>query len=92
MSDHNMHAAGLPVLLQASWPSLSSLYLASNNLDPLAVNALSKSSYCEKLEDLELSGNALGEAGVRALRLGRWDNSTMCNLERCSVATKWSVV
>ena len=93
LSDHGLHAhaAGLPALLQASWPSLSGLHLANNNLDLLAMSALSKSFWCEKLEDLNLSGNALGGAGIRALRLGRWDNLSRCNLEHCIIGSREAV-
>lgn len=88
LSYHGLwNALGLSELMQASWPSLTFLDLTDNNLDPMAVIALSRSSCCKQLRVLYLSDNILGEEGVRALGLGRWESLLSCALSRCSIGS-----
>lgn len=85
LSDQGLSAVGLLELLPAPWPHLFHLYLRNTNLDPIAVAALSNSSWCRRLGFLSLDGNALGEAGVRALGLGHWETLIACNLSSCGI-------
>ena len=91
LADQGLSGGGLQGLLQAAWPRLATLDLANNNLDPLAVTALSNSSRCRKLEQLCLRGNPLGEAGVRALALGQWEALRVCDLQHCSTTSHAAV-
>lgn len=85
LSDQGLDAEGLGVLVQACWPRLTELCLANNSLDPVAVTALSTSSWSRRLQFLYLDGNAFGEEGLMALGLGFWLAFLICSLEHCSI-------
>lgn len=76
---------------QAFWPCLTSLDLADNNLDSVAMTALSKGSRCKTLCKLMLDGNALGEQGISALGLGKWQCLIECSLKHCSISSHAAV-
>lgn len=85
LSNQGLNAAGLAVLVQACWPRLTHLFLAHNSLDPVAVTALSMSSWSSRLQVFYLDGNAFGDEGLRALGLGFWPALFIRNLEHCSI-------
>lgn len=91
LSDQGVTAAGLCELVPASWPSLTSLEIARNNLDPVALTALSQSSWCRQLQKLFLSGNALGEEGVKALCVGQWEALKTLDLMQCGIQSHAAV-
>lgn len=87
LSNQALNAAGF---LEPFCPCLTSLDLADNNLDPVAITALSKSTLCKTLSNLSLDGNALGEEGIKASGLDKWGLSE-CSLKYCSITSHAAV-
>lgn len=87
LDKQGLDAAGLAELVQASWPCLTHLSLVENKLDAWAMTELSTSSWGVNLRVLLLGGNALGQEGVRALRLGRWEALETCSLVNCGISS-----
>ena len=81
----SLSAAGFKALVEAAWPALTSLKAGHVELD--GSHALGAAAFAgfPALEELDLSGVELGEAGVRLLASRRWARLTWLNLDSAKI-------